>query len=245
MKNGKITLEVDNECMEFDVMNIMKSTPIEVASRIDSLDVIDECIEEVIYKCLGDDSIMPHDMQEVSKQVLDMTQYQPFHKISRFEPLKREDDSKVTTSTKEVELELKPLPSNLRYAFLDSNFKFPFIVNSSLSNNDVNALCDELNNHKNAVGYSIVDLKGIGPNLCMHRIILDDHAKPSIEGQRRLNPTLKEVVRKEVIKLLDNGIIYSISDSNWVSPVQVVPKKGGLTVVRNESNDLIPTRTVT
>ena len=60
-----------------------------------------------------------------------------------------------------------------------------------------------------------------------------------------MNPTLKEMVRKEVTKLLDNGIIYSISDSNWVSPVQVVPKKGGLTVVRNESNDLIPTRTVT
>ena len=61
----------------------------------------------------------------------------------------------------------------------------------------------------------------------------------------RLNPTLKEVVRKEVIKLLDNGIIYSISDSKWVSPIQVVPKKGGLTVVKNELNDLIPTRTIT
>ena len=94
-------------------------------------------------------------------------------------------------------------------------------------------------------GYSINDLKGISPKICMHRILLEDNAKPSIEGQRRLNPTLKEVVRKEVTKLLDNGIIYSISDSNWVSPVQVVPKKGGLTVVRNESNDLIPTRTVT
>ena len=57
--------------------------------------------------------------------------------------------------------------------------------------------------------------------------------------------SLKEVVRKEVTKLPDNGIIYSISDSNWVSPVQVVPKKGGLTIVRNESNDLIPTRTIT
>ena len=79
----------------------------------------------------------------------------------------------------------------------------------------------------------------------MHRILLEDNAKPSIEGQRRLNPTLKEVVRKEVTKLLDNGIIYSISDSNWASPVQVVPKKGGLTIFRNESNDLIPTRTVT
>ena len=107
MKKGKITLEVDNECMEFDVMNIMKTTPIEVANRIDSLDVIDECIEEVIYECLGDDPIMPYDMQEVSKQVLEVTQYQPFNKKSRFEPLKTEDDSKARSSEK-VDMELKP-----------------------------------------------------------------------------------------------------------------------------------------
>ena len=159
--------------------------------------------------------------------------------------LQREDDSKDTISSEEVELELKPLPSNLKYAFLDSNLKSPFIVNSSLPIDNIDALCDELNRHKNAIGYSINDLKGISPHICMHRILLKDNSKPSIEGQRRLTPTLKEVVRKEVTKLLDNGIIYSISDSKWVSSVQVVPKKGGLTVVRNESNDLIPTRTIT
>ncbi|GJT78435.1 reverse transcriptase domain-containing protein [Tanacetum coccineum] len=56
---------------------------------------------------------------------------------------------------------------------------------------------------------------------------------------------LKEVVKKEVIKLLDAGIIYPISNSPWVSPIQVVPKKGGMTVVRNEKNELIPQRAVT
>ena len=136
-------------------------------------------------------------------------------------------------------MELKPLLSNLIYAFLDSNFKFPLIVNSSLPSSNVDALYYELNSHKNTIGYSINDLKGISPKICMHRILLEDHAKPSIKGQRQLNLTFKEVVRKEVTKLLDNGIIYSISDSKWVSPVHVVPKKGGLTVVRNESNDLI------
>jgi hypothetical protein len=72
----------------------------------------------------------------------------------------------------------------------------------------------------------------------------DDH-KPSIEFQRRLNPNLKDVVKKEVLKLLDAGIIYPISDSNWVSPIHVVPKKGGTTVIRNDNNELIPTRVVT
>ena len=80
-------------------------------------------------------------------------------------------------------------------------------MNSSLLSDNVDALCDELLNHKNTIGYSINNLKCIGPNVCIHRILLEDHAKPSIEGQRRLNPTLKEVVRKEVTKLLDNGII--------------------------------------
>jgi hypothetical protein len=72
----------------------------------------------------------------------------------------------------------------------------------------------------------------------------DDH-KPTIESQRRLNPNLKEVVKKEILKLLDAGIIYPISDSKWVSPVHVVPKKGGTTVIKGEGDKMISTRMVT
>ena len=79
----------------------------------------------------------------------------------------------------------------------------------------------------------------------MHKILLEDDAKPVVQRQRRLNPAMKEVVQKEVTKLLEAGIIYPISDSPWVSPVHVVPKKGGMTVVHNEKNELVPTRTVT
>ena len=79
----------------------------------------------------------------------------------------------------------------------------------------------------------------------MHRILLEDGHKPSVEAQRRLNPTMKEVVRKEVLKWLDAGVIYPISDCAWVSPVQVVPKKGGITVIKTENNILLPSRTVT
>ncbi|XP_065861818.1 uncharacterized protein [Euphorbia lathyris] len=72
--------------------------------------------------------------------------------------------------------------------------------------------------------------------------VIKKNTKPVREPQRKLNPVLKEVVLKEVIKLLDEGIIYAISDSKWVSPVHVVPKKTGITVVRNKNNELVPTR---
>ena len=104
-------------------------------------------------------------MQEASEKILEVIAYQPSHRTSRFEPLSRDDNPKDTTSSEEVKMELKPLPSNLIYAFLDSNFKFPFIVNSSLFSDNVDALSDELLNHKNAIGYSINNLKGIGPNV--------------------------------------------------------------------------------
>jgi len=75
-----------------------------------------------------------------------------------------------------------------------------------------------------------------------HRIHLEDHAKPYRDRRRRLNPTLQEAVKKEVLKWLDHGIIYHISDSEWVSPIQIVSKKTDITVVWNNKNELAPTR---
>ena len=74
---------------------------------------------------------------------------------------------------------------------------------------------------------------------------MEEDAKPVIDHQRRLNPKMKEVVRTEILKLLEAGIIYPIADSRWVSPVHCVPKKGAITVVPNDKNELIPQRIVT
>ena len=76
----------------------------------------------------------------------------------------------------------------------------------------------------------------------MHSVHLKDDAKPIRQMQRRLNPYMKEVVQKEIVNLLDAGIIYPISDSQWVSPVQVAPKKSGIIVIKNNEGELIPTR---
>ena len=140
---------------------------------------------------------------------------------------------------------LKELPSHLKYAFLEPEKTTPVIISNALTENEEQKLLKILRKYKKAIAWSIEDLKGISPSICMHKILLEDNAKTSIEHQRRLNLVMKDVVRKEVLKWLNAGFIYAISDSPWVSPVHVIPKKGGLTVIRNERNELIPTRTVT
>ncbi|CAN6695169.1 unnamed protein product [Malus baccata var. baccata] len=142
-------------------------------------------------------------------------------------------------------LELKPLPSHLKYVFLGEDQTLPVIISSSLTAQEEDKLIRVLKEHKYAIGWTLADIKGISPTTCMHRILLEEGTKPSREAQRRLNPPMLEVVKKEVIKLLDCGVIYPISDSRWVSPVQVVPKKSGVTVVKNEEQELVPTRFVT
>ncbi|CAN6716212.1 unnamed protein product [Malus baccata var. baccata] len=117
----------------------------------------------------------------------------------------------------------------------------PVIISSQLIAEEGEKLIRVLKDHKTAIAWSIADIKGINPATCMHRILLEEGAKPTREAQRRLNPLIMEVVKKEVIKLLDVGIIYPISDSKWVSPVQVVPKRSGVTVVKNEASELVPT----
>ena len=103
---------------------------------------------------------------------------------------------------------------------------------------------ETLRKYKEAIAWSIEDLKGISPSICMHKILLEENAKTSIENQRRLNPVMKEVVRKEVLKWLNADFIYAILHSPWVSLVHMVPKKGGFTVIRHEKNELIPIRIV-
>ena len=102
-----------------------------------------------------------------------------------------------------------------------------------------------LKKHRAAIGYTLDDLKGISLTLCQHKINMEPDAKPVVDHQRRLNPKMKEVVRMEILKLLEAGIIYPITDSRWVSLVHCVPKKGGIVVVPNDKNELIPQRIVT
>ena len=139
---------------------------------------------------------------------------------------------------------LKQFPKHLKYAFLGEEKSKPVIIAVDLSLEKGQKVVETLRKYIEAIAYSIKDLKGISPPICMHKILMEENAKISIEHLRRLNPVIKEVVRKEVLKWLNHGFIYAISDSPWVSPIHVVPKKGRFIEIRNEKNELIPTRAV-
>ncbi|GJV35218.1 hypothetical protein Tco_1407695 [Tanacetum coccineum] len=162
--------------------------------------------------------------------------------------LKQSEVTEAKSSIEEPpELELKDLPSHLEYAYLEENDKLPVIIAKGLNDDEKDALLKVLKSHKRAIAWKITDIKGIDPRFCTHKILMEDDYKPTVQSHKRLgfNPKIHEVIKKEVLKLLDAGMIYPISDSPWVSPVHYVPKKGGITVVANEENELIPTRLVT
>nr|GEX27443.1 DNA-directed DNA polymerase [Tanacetum cinerariifolium] len=143
------------------------------------------------------------------------------------------------------EVELKELPPHLEYAFLGENKKWPVIISKDLSVNEKSTLINVLKSRKKAIAWKLTDIKCIDPEFCSHKILLEDDYLPKVQSQRRVNPKIHDVIKKEVKKLLDAGLIYPISDSPWVSPVHCVPKKGGMTIIKNDENELVPTRLVT
>ena len=137
---------------------------------------------------------------------------------------------------------MKHLPEGLKYAFLGGEQTYLVIISSTLTSNQEGKLLTILKKHKNVIGWTLNDIKCINPLICTHRINLEENTKICQRLQKRLNPRMKDIVKTKVLKLLDVGIIYHISNSKWVSLTQVVPKKSGITVVKHEKGELIPTR---
>nr|XP_016468571.1 PREDICTED: uncharacterized protein LOC107791089 [Nicotiana tabacum] len=232
------TLRLLAQYEELFMISVMEGDATSVVPYMSPIDPLERAL-------IGDEEDIEDEMMGEIEQVLDMSSNY-FHGFGKFEELDR--PVTLTPPKPSIEeapkLELKPLSVHLHYAYLGNSKILLVIISSSLTNTQEEKLLRVLREHKKAIGWTIVDIKGIIPSFCMHKIFLEDGHRLSVEQQRRLNPIMKEVVKKEVIKLLDAGIIFPISDSNWVSPVQCVPKKGGMTVIANKKNDLIPTRTV-
>ncbi|KAL1188096.1 putative mitochondrial protein [Cardamine amara subsp. amara] len=257
VKGGKIALNVGDLVMNFDMDDLVTRPTIDGQTYY--VDTLRNLAEEIFQEMhptdplervlIGNTREVGHlediaagyvKMLDASDSLVQLVQQEELAATPH-----RSTTSSDWNDDKAPKLELKPLPTGLRYAFLGPNSTYPVIVNSSLNNAELILLLSKLRKFRKALGYSLDDITGISPELCMHRIHLEDEKKSSVEHQRRLNPNLKEVVKKEILKLLEAGIIYPISDSDWVSPVHVVPKKGGVTVIKNDKNELIPTRTVT
>nr|GFA23319.1 reverse transcriptase domain-containing protein [Tanacetum cinerariifolium] len=169
-------------------------------------------------------------------------QYMPSYK----KKLKVCEAKTVKSSVDEPpDVELKDFPPHLKYAFFEGDNKFPVIIAKELGDEDKSALIKVLKSYKRAIAWKLFDIQGINSKFYTHKILIEEDYKPTVQHKRRVNPKIHDVIKKEVEKLLDAGLIYPISDSPWVSPVHCVPKKGGFTVVKNKENELILTRLVT
>ncbi|XP_052723815.1 uncharacterized protein LOC128193760 [Vigna angularis] len=242
VENGKLKVRMKDEEVNFDVFKAMSHPKDDKECfHLDSLDEICMIQENKASNTLSLEEMLVDTYEEFNEKEEELidectTDLEEFKKV----PLQNtEEKAKVS------KMELKRLPLHLKYAFLEEGGNKPVIINNSLSPKEEEKLVEILKANKGAIGWSISNLKGISPTYCMHKIFMEDEYKPVAQPQKRLNLVMKEEVRKKVLKLLEAGIIYPISDSAWVSPVQVVPKKGGMTVISNEKNELIPTRTVT
>ncbi|XP_056688382.1 uncharacterized protein [Spinacia oleracea] len=216
VKQGVITLKVGKDSLTFDLTNTMQY-PSSPSENCFFVYSLDPLV---------------HDMHE--------------HLLISNDPLKlailnRECLGNVGVEAAKYKEQLNTTPLGEECCLLLDREDF----HDDLEQRDVLKLIHVLRRNQSALGYTIDDLKDISLTLCMHHIELEDNAFPHRERQRKLNPPMGEVVKKEIVKLLAAGIIYHISNSRWVSPVHVVPKKGGMTVVKNQQGELISTQTVT
>lgn len=159
----------------------------------------------------GDGNLTGEQLEEILSLSVDLTPLAD----EKFEEITEEGSTRIPTLVEKppTDLELKPLPGHLEYAYLEGTSLLPVVISSSLSDDEKGKLLSVLKAHKRAFAWKTSDIPGISPDFCKHKISLLEESKPVIQRQRRLNPNMKEVVKKEIIKLLDAGIIFPISDS--------------------------------
>ena len=242
-QNGVMQLTFGNMTLELNIFHLSKKHMHQKEDDSEEVCTIEAILEEQANELLVQDVLTRElvdsneDQQELQKVSLLHGQWR--RKVE-FLPLLIGSEEHGPQ-----QLDLKALPTKLKYAFLGGKMHCPVVISSLLSNPQEVSLLQILYRNKKAIEWKIFDLKGINPIVCTHHIYLEEESKAVQQPQRRLNPHMQEVVRMEVLKLLQVGIIYPIFDSSWVSPTQVVPKKSGFTTVLNEKGEEMPTRLTT
>ena len=222
VQKGELRLRVQEEEVTFNVFNAIKH-PHDTKScfRVDMLEAIMSSqlapLEPLETSLIHDDP-SSCEYETVQEYVKLMDSFGP-NRRKYFESLGASPSRLTPSIEKPPIMEEKKLPNHLRYAYLREESTLSVIISSSLSNMEEEKLLKILKEHKETIGWSLANIKGIRPSMCMHKILLEEDSKPTVDAQRRLNPSMKEVGRKEVLKWLDAGVIYPISDSSWVSLV--------------------------
>nr|GFA65055.1 hypothetical protein [Tanacetum cinerariifolium] len=243
---GELTLRVGKESITFNFDQTLRYSANYNDMTANRIDVIDMACEEHSQEVLGF-SVVIGDIHLLEAFLNDDPSLPPQNQGIYLPEVRKElkiYEAKTDKSSidEPPEVKLKDLPPHLEYAFLECDDKLPVIIAKDLSVEEKTTLITVLKSHKGAIAWKLSDIKGIDPEFCTHKILMEEEIEPVVQHQRRVNPKIYDVIKQEVLKLLDAGLIYLISDSPWVSPVHCVPKKGGFAVVENE---LISTRLVT
>ena len=238
VKKGELTLRVRDETVHFNLNHTLKHV------EFDNIDckIVETKVPispELITDCKIQSSMNENEMNFQYLEVLNVeflnSNFESKEEILNIDENNTEKSSSNEEKASETEtssegLAQKELPRHLKYAFLELEKVKPVVILAALTELEEQKLLEILKKYKEAIGWSIEDLKGTSPSIC------EDNVKTSIEHQRRLNLVMKEVIRNEVLKWMNTGFIYAVSNNPWVSPVHVVPKKGGFTIIKNEKN---------
>nr|GEZ69675.1 DNA-directed DNA polymerase [Tanacetum cinerariifolium] len=244
IKVGEIILRHDDQSLTLkcgDTPSISNNN----FKSLNKVDLIDATCEEYSQEVLGFAEVVSHEVSTpyyepiVSNSSQNLTPFnetllnndpkppsnQKDYFLSIRKDLKVVEPKNQSSDDEPPEVELKELPPHLEYAFLGDNEKWPVIIAKDLNVNGKTALINVLKSRKKVIAWKLIDIKGIDLEFCSHKILLEEDFSPKVQSQRRVNPKIHDIIKKEVKKLLDEGLIYPISDSPWVSPVHCVPKK--------------------
>ncbi|GJS69068.1 reverse transcriptase domain-containing protein [Tanacetum coccineum] len=200
---------------------------IEFSSNDDTcfiIDVIDEILEEDIDALLDKGSKILHSIEgtiSMNKSLLNSMNYMAMTADENsdsesdteeppFEKITINTNYKIKTSLKEppTDLELKPLPDNLEYVFLEEPSFLPVIISSQLSKEKKNKLVSILKKHKEAFAWKTADIPGICPSFCKHKIQLLDAKKPVVQTQRSIVKMLiLSLIGKKCHFMVKEGIV--------------------------------------
>nr|GEY02994.1 hypothetical protein [Tanacetum cinerariifolium] len=236
--NGELTLRIRNEAITYNLDQTSRYSANYNQMKANKIDVICEMYSQEVLSfsdVTASGNPTPYDNLIVSTTSPTLTPFgdidfllfdEPLPPIPNHEQylpsfkkeLKVYEAKTVKSSVDEPsKVELTDLHPYLEYAFLEGDNKLPVIIAKELGDKEESALIKVLKSHKRAIAWKLSDIQGINPEFCTHKILIEEDYKPTVQHQRRVNPKIHDIIKKEVEKLLDAGLIYPISDSPWVS----------------------------